>query len=202
MYFCTFGYRTGIDRTPLVEQAGAVGRHLVNNDRTGTVFASSQIGLPIIIPKRARVFPTCYFFDQRERTPRTVGTGGCRHEKSFVGSAEKDPELAIVIADGRCPRPAGVTLVGLPTGEIKTVVNLADKSPIDQIGRLKYLHSGEMKVGSYHIILVAYPNGIRIGIVGIENRVDIGSIALIAPSGVSCPRHAEGKQGSDTDECE
>ena len=56
--FRPFGNRTFVYFLAIVKKPGTVCTHLMNINRTATQLAAPHISLPVIIPKRTRVFPT------------------------------------------------------------------------------------------------------------------------------------------------
>ena len=63
----TFCHRTGIDHVSVIFQGPPVGAHLMQDDRSGSQLAPSQISLTIVIPYRARVFPSANPFHTMQR---------------------------------------------------------------------------------------------------------------------------------------
>ena len=147
------------------------------------MLAAPEIGLPVFVPKRTRVFPFLYLFYAMQRRPRAMRIGSRTHEQAFMRCAEKDPEFPVVVTYGRSPRSAGKTLVGIPFRVIESVIYLADDCPIDHIGRLQNGHTYVMEIRTNHIVFFSHPYYIGIGIVGIENRVHISAVTLVSPSG-------------------
>ena len=86
-----------------------------------------------------------------------------------------------MIADGRCPRAARIMSVFLPSRLVEMVINLRHIAPVDHIARLQHLHAHEMEVGRHHIIHAVDPDDIGVGEVGIDDRIDIRTVALVAP---------------------
>ena len=79
------------------------------------MLAASQIGLSVTIPEGAWIFPLLHSLHQMERAPRSFGIASGRHKQPLVGCTEIDIEQSIVIADGWCPRAAGIVAVGIPS---------------------------------------------------------------------------------------
>ena len=61
------------------------------------------------------------------------------------------------------------------------MIYLTDVSPVDHVVRLQHLHSHEVEIGGHHVELFAYTDDIRIGKVGIQHGVCVGTVAQIAP---------------------
>ena len=177
----TFGHRTGINCSSLIKQLGTIRTHPMNNDRASPVNASSQICLPVLIPERTRVFPLGNLCHMRQRCPRAFGILSIRHEQSLMWCTEENPELTVMITDGRCPRATGIAGIVIPPRKIETVVQLRYQPPVHHILRLQYLHTEEMEIGSHHVVAVAHTYHIRVGVIGIQDRIDVGAVALVAP---------------------
>ena len=69
----------------------------------------------------------------------------------------------------------------VPPRQLKTVVYLTDDTPVHHIVGLQYLHTQEMEVGSYHIVLVVHANDVRVAEVGIQHRILVGTVQLVTP---------------------
>ena len=175
-------HRSAVDGPSLVEQTGAVGTHAVDDDGTCAVDAASEVRLPVIVPEGARVFPLGHVADVRQGTPRPGGVGGVGHEESLVGCAEENPELPVVVADGRCPRAAGIAFVRVPAREVEAAVDLGEEAPVDHVVRDEHLHAQEVEVGGDHVVLLAHTDDVGVGVVSVEDGVDVCAIALVAPS--------------------
>ena len=182
--FCAFCHRTGIDRHAVVQQLTAVSRHPMDDDWSGTVLAAPQISLSVAVPEGAGVFPFRHTLHQMERRPRAVRVAGGRHKQSLVGRTEIDVEASVVIADGRRPRAAGIVLVAVPARLVEARVDLTDVAPVHHIVALEHLHAEEVEVGGHHIVLLANADDVGVGEVGVEHRIAVGAVALIAPSQV------------------
>ena len=155
----------------------------MHDDGPCSPLAATEIGLSVVVPQRARVFPFLDATDEVQRFPRTAGGGRRRHIQPFVGSAEINVETAVVKADGRSPRASGIVAVVVPAGFVEATVDLADVSPVDHIVGLQHLHSYEVEVGGHHVELLAHADDVGVGEVGIQHGVGVGAVALVAPRG-------------------
>ena len=135
VYLRALGHGAGIYGNPVVEQFTPVGAHLVQDNGACPVSAAAEIGLPVLVPEGARVFPLLDGHDPVQRCPRPVRVGGRAHEEPFVRGAEEDPELTVVVTYGRCPGTAGKTAVVVPLGIVEAVIDLGDDGPVDHVVR-------------------------------------------------------------------
>ena len=71
--------------------------------------------------------------------------------------------------------------VFIPTGQVKTAVDLCQDSPVYQVIGLQYLHSQKMEIGRHHIIFLTYADYVGVGIIGVQDRIDVCAVALVAP---------------------
>ena len=154
----------------------------MENDRAGTPYAVSQIGLPVFVPERTGVFPVPHFLYAVERGPRAFRCGGAGHEEAFIRRAEIDIKETVMIADAGRPGAPGITLVGFPAGIVKTGIQVGEVLPIHQILGLQDLHAQKMEIGCHHIVGIPYPDSVRIREIGIQDGIDIRSVALVTPS--------------------
>ncbi len=181
MDFRPLGHRTLVHGDPLIKQLASVRRHAVYNDGARAVTAAHQVGLSVLIPERTRILPLLHGFHEVKRFPRACGIGGRGHEQSFIGSAEIHIETSVMIAQRGSPRATCVVTECVPSGIVETVVYVAYDAPVEQVGRFQNRHTHEMEVGTYHIVAVADTYYVGIGVVGVEYRIDIRAVALIAP---------------------
>ena len=128
-----FGHRARINRASFVEQAFAIGRHLVDDDRASPMFAPSEVSLSVLVPERAGVFPLLHLLHEVKGCPRATRVSSLCHEEPFVRGTEEDPELSVVMSDSRCPRASCIAFVRVPLGEIEAVIELGNQSPVHQI---------------------------------------------------------------------
>ena len=142
---------------------------------------TTQIGMTIVIPERTRILPLGNLLQTMQRTPWTVGIFSCRHKQSFVGGTEIDIETSIVMANSRCPRSTAIVAIGIPTRIVEVVIDLTHQLPVDQVRRFQHLHSQVMEVAGHHIIFVPHAVHVWITVVGIQHRVLVRSVVLVAP---------------------
>ena len=154
----------------------------MDDDRACPMTASSQICLSVLIPEGTGIFPFLHPLYEMEWGPRAMRVFGGSHIKAFLRSAEEDVVESIVVADGWCPRAAGIVLVAVPARLIETTIDLTDITPVHHIVAFQHLHADEMEVGSHHIVLLAHADDIGIGEVGIEYGVQVGAVALVSPA--------------------
>ena len=55
-------------------------------------------------------------------------------------------------------------------------------APVHHIVALQHLHAYEVEIRSHHIIFLTYADDVGVGEIGIQHRIDIGAVALVAPS--------------------
>ena len=177
----TFSHGTLVNRNTIVQQLPSVGRHPMDDDRSGTMATAAKVGLTIVVPEGTGVFPLLNLLDLAEWFPRTGRVGSRSHEQSFIGRTYVYPELTVMVANGRSPGTTGIVAVGVPPGEVHTAVHLTQQSPVDKIIRLQHLHTQPVEIAADHIVFLAYPNDIRVRIVGIQHRILVSTIALVAP---------------------
>ena len=102
-----------------------------------------------------------------------------------------------MIADGRRPGAARIMSVFLPSRLVEMVINLRHIAPVDHILGLKHLHAHEMEIRRHHIIHAVDPDDIGVGEVGIENGIDIRTVALVAPQERSILRQGAPGHGQE-----
>src|SRR5258708_6150060 len=91
-------------RPALVQNSCAAGTHAVQSydalDSRATVGPGMyKIGISIVVPKGARVYPTFSLFDQERRRPRTGGVLRLDHVDSMVRVRIEDIEKRVVITN-------------------------------------------------------------------------------------------------------
>ena len=146
MDFGALGNRTGVDCHAIVKQLLAVSRHLVHDNRSGSMLAPPQIGFTILIPERTWILPLCHAFHAVQRRPRSCRISGSRHEQPLVRSAEIDIKEPVVVSYRGSPRTAGISLHFAIFGVVKSIIHIADYTPVDKIVRFKHRHPHEMKL--------------------------------------------------------
>ena len=198
--FGSLSHRTRVYCDPLVEECAAIRAHLMYDDGSRTMLATPEIGLSVVIPERARVFPMPHRLDHVQGTPWTLRVLSLSHEQTLMRCAEIDPELPIMVTDGGCPRATSIALVGVPSRQVESMVNLREDMPVDHVVGLKDLHADEMEVGGHHIVFIADPDDVGVGIVGAKDGVDIRTIALVAPIQDGNVLGCQGRYGHTTTE--
>ena len=182
----------------IVQQFPAVRGHLVDDDGTGPIEAVSQIGLAVLIPERAGVFPVIDGFHAMERGPWTCRIGCGTHEQSLVRRTEIDIEEPVVKADAGRPRTAGIVPHLVPAGQVEAGIDLGDELPVRQVGGFQHLHAQEMEIRSNHVIAVSETDGIGIGIIGQQNRIPVIAVLRISPGSMLGPApRTEGQQDTE-----
>ena len=176
-----FRRRAGVDRDALVQQFPAVRGHPVQDDGTGALEAVAEVGLAVLIPEGAGVFPAGNSLDAVQGRPGPGRIFRRAHEQALVRRAEIHPEAAVVPADAGRPGASGVMRILLPSGEVEAPVDLGDEPPADQVLGLQDLHAHKMKIGGDHIVRTAHADDVRIGIVGRQDRIAVAAVTGVAP---------------------
>ena len=145
------------------------------------MLAASEVSPAVAVPEGTWVFPLLHSLQAMQRAPRSFGPLCLRHEKSLVGCAEEYPVFAVVIAQRRSPRTAGIALIGIPFRHIKTVIHLRHNAPVHHITALQYLHAHEMEVARHHIVFLPHAYHVGVRIVSVKHGVTIRTVALITP---------------------
>ena len=154
----------------------------MDDDWTRSMKTMAQVGLTIVIPERTRILPSCDMFHRMKWCPGAMRVFGGTHKKSLIGGAKIHIEQSVVITHGRCPRATGIMLVAVPSRFVEMAVYLTDIVPVNHIFGFQHLHAHKVEIGSHHIVFLAVTDHVGIGVVDIQYWVDVGSIALIAPT--------------------
>src|SRR5262249_4799506 len=109
---------------------------------------------------------------------------------SFVWSGKKDPILAGVEADRRRPNTASGLNFRVPLMR-QVFQRVIDDRPIDQVFGMQYRQSRRaVETGRRQIKIFTDTNHIRIGVIGVENRITISAVLLVGPPRVREIRRA------------
>ena len=160
-----FGHRSLIDRLTLVQKACPVGTHAMDDDRSGTYAAVTQIGLPVFVPERTGVFPAIDVDHLVQWRPGAFWLLGTGHIEARVRHADEHPETSVVIAQGRGPSAVGIAVHILELRQVDAAVYLSDDAPVDHILALQDGHSHEVELGAGHVVLLAYADHVRVAVV-------------------------------------
>ncbi len=102
----TLEYRVGllvvVYDCAVVEQTKAVVRHAVYHRRASAVDAVHEIGVAVVVPEGARVFPFGHL-EHLGKLPGAARVGGTGYKESVIGCAEIYVIHAVVIAQGGSP---------------------------------------------------------------------------------------------------
>src|ERR1700744_1319251 len=104
----------------------------------------NQVGLAIIIPKWARIFPASHFFDRHRLAPGTRWRIRGTHENALLWRGKINPVTASVITKGGRPASPSVAIAiyeVIRRIEIKFLENMPDDLPIHQIIRFQNRNS-------------------------------------------------------------
>src|SRR5690554_2788647 len=168
-----------------IQKVGAVGVHLGNYQNaldagTTACIGVHQVGASVFIPKGGRVYEALAFFYQMRQTPGTFRVAGLEHIDAEVGVAIVDVELPFVVAERGRPYAIPVLGFGIMFKRVLTRQGMANQLPVYQVfGMQNGKARRNIKAGGRHVKIVAHPYHIRVGVVGIQNRVYIGAVALI-----------------------
>ena len=181
MDFRPFRDGAAVNRHAVVQQFLPVRRHLMDDNGAGAVEAVPQVGLSVLIPEGARILPMVNGLHAVEGFPRACRVRGGTHEQAFVRRAEIDIEPPVVVADAGRPRAPGIVFVRVPARQVESVIDLGDECPVDQIDRFQHLHAHEMEVRGDQVIAVADADGIGVGVIREQGRVQVTAVARVAP---------------------
>ena len=174
-----------IDELSVAQYPGAVrfdGRHIQHALEADTASGESRyhVSLAVFIPERTRIDPSHYLTHISRLAPLAERIRGLAHHDALVRHRDKYVISSLMITDGRCPGTTAVyRLVIIVKG--KLVNDVIDDLPVHQILRMQQRHCrGVTEAGSDHKIILSHTNGIRVRIIGIQDRVGIGAVALIS----------------------
>jgi hypothetical protein len=119
---------------------------------------------------------------------------GVGHIDALVGHGKEDPEFAAVKTDGRRPdATAGLHLAIARVGHV--LDRVVDERPIDKVARVQDRQSRRaVEAGGDQPEIVTVPDDVRIGIVGVDDRIAVRAVAGIGYSGI-------GKSGRHERKC-
>ncbi len=166
------------------EDARPVGRHgtdvqFVPYARAGFGIGVHQIGLAVVVPERAGVDPAPGFLHEVRFAPLAGGILRRGQVNALVGHGEEDPEFAGVKPDRR--RPHAAARLHLPIPRMRHIFDgVIDDRPVDQVARVEDWQPGRaVEAGGGQIEIVAVPDDIRIGIIGVQDGVAVSAVAGI-----------------------
>ena len=152
------------------------------NDRTRPQDAVAQVGGSVLIPEGAGVLPAFGSVNAVEGLPGPCGVLGFGHEQPLGGGAEVEVKPAAVIGNGRRPASPAVGLhLAVLGGDVQTVIGSADDFPVDQVLGVEDGNSHIVEFRTDHIKVPAHPDDIGVGVVGVQDRVAVVSVAQVAP---------------------
>ncbi len=123
-----------IDNAPLIQEFSPIGPHAVDNDRTRTYRAVSQVGLAIVVPERTGILPLAYALHLMQRRPGARRIFCCTHIQALIGGAKVDVKEPALVANGRRPAASAIGLHGIIPGVyIQAAINTANQRPVHQI---------------------------------------------------------------------
>ncbi|MNC30258.1 hypothetical protein D3C75_785380 [compost metagenome] len=172
------------DHFSVIQQRSAVRHHAAHLQPVFDAAAASgegmdQVGFSVIIPERARIDPALNLLDHMKWGPRSCRIDGSSHIDAFIRGTEVNPELAVMMTDGRRPNAVAVTHTTVVAAG-HTVHRMSDNGPVDQILGMKNRQSRRAdEAGGCHIEIVAYAYNVRIGIIRIQNRILETSVSQI-----------------------
>src|SRR5690554_240009 len=168
-----------------IQKVGAVGVHLGNYQNaldagTTACIGVYQVGTAVFIPKGRRVDEPLAFFHQMGLAPGASRVAGFEHIDAEVGIAVVNVEFPFVVTKGGCPYAIPVLGFGIMFKRVLTRQGMANQLPVYQVfGMQNGQTRRNIKAGGRHVKIVAHPYHIRVGVVGIQNRVYIGAVALV-----------------------
>ena len=140
-----------------------------------------HVHLAVFVPQGTGINDALAGLYQYWFAPGAFRVFGLHHVGTAVGVTPEDIELSIVVT--YAGRPYTVTVVGA-FGCFKGLETVwyggTDNGPVHQVLGMQYLQAGQtVEARRSHVEVVAYAAGVRVGVVGIEHGVLIGSVAPV-----------------------
>ena len=130
-----------------------------------------QVRAAVVVPKRARVDPAFGLFYEQGLRPLAGRVACFGHVDAEVGVAVIDIKLARVIPDRR--RPNAAAMLGFAKDVVRFLLgeNVVYDPPVYEVLRVQNRQPGRgVKARSGHVEIVADAHGVRVGIVGVDDR--------------------------------
>ena len=170
-HFCSFGIQFADDQNTV---------HSTTASRVGMY----QIYFPVFIPKRSRInhsFPRLY---QYRFSPFPFRIFCFYQIDAVIRITPINIEFSVMKTDCRCPYSFAMLRFIKELLRFLNRQGVIHKRPVYQIIGVKYRKSRDaVKAGSCHIEVISRRAHIRIGIIGIKNRVLISAVALVSHPG-------------------
>ena len=138
-----------------------------------------HVRFPVVIPEGAGIDPAHNLSDIGGFTPLSPRVSRLTHKDSLVGHGNKYIICPVVETNGRRPCPTAMhRLVIIREGQ--SVHDIVDNLPADQILGMQQGHRRRVtETGRHHEIIPADPDCVRVGIIRVQNRIPVGSVAVI-----------------------
>ena len=173
------------DDARLTDGPGAVGRKLTHAEHAVEAAARVgpaiyQIATAVVVPQRTGVnhATACNHADRLLPCARRVGR--LHHEDTEVGVAPVNEELALMIANGRCPYALAVLRLVEQLLRLLLLQGMTYNRPVHQVLGMEHGQSrNAVERRGCQVVVVAHRNGIRVTVVGIEHRIGIRAVAIV-----------------------
>src|SRR5947209_15761598 len=118
-----------------------------------------------------------------------------RHVDAAIWIGIEDVERAVVITNRRGPDAAAVLRLIEHIIRWLALEDVADDRPVDQVFRAQNRQTRRgVETRSDQVIIIADANGVRIGIIGVDDRVFIRAVAVVGdPNFRACARARVGR---------
>jgi hypothetical protein len=139
-----------------------------------------EIAAAVVVPQWAGVYHALATDDAQRLAPALTRVVRLHHEDAVVGIAPIDIVLSVVITEGWGPYALAMLRLGEETVGSERLQGMADNLPVHQVSAVQDGESGDaVERTCCEIIVVTDSNGIGVAVVGVENGVDIVSVALV-----------------------
>ena len=137
----------------------------------------NQIDLPVFIPQRRRVYHAFSGLYQYRFIPFTLRVFGLHHKNAEIRISPINIELTVMVTYGRSPHALSMLRLVIEFFRFDSFQRVVYQFPIHQIlGMENGQPRSTIKAGSGHIKIISHRTHIRIGIVGMQNRIHIRPI--------------------------
>ena len=176
------------NRFSIVKQLSSFGTHAIDcqnalNPGPALGPGMNEVRIAVVIPERARIDPAFGFPYKLQRLPRTGGVLRPGHEDAAIRIAEINVELAVVEAQGRGPHAIAM-LRHTEAWYWVILENVANDRPVHQILRMENWQARRtVETGGDQIKIIIVADHVRVGIIGKDDGVLVGPIAVIRHPG-------------------
>ena len=169
----------------VANQFGSFRIHAVDENDTFHTSATSgqsinEVGFSIVVPKWRRIDQTFSSLHQQWFRPRTSRIGCFYHVNSKIRIGIINVKFVFMVANAGRPNTAAMLNFAEHIKRRLLRKCITNQVPVDQIARMQNGQArNTIKRRSCHVIIVAHANRIRIGIIGVQHRVGVGSVAIV-----------------------